>query len=86
MTARTAVDRGEVVAGLKRLRESYLGGSVDSSHVIASMRDWRRDLSAVGLWTLWLHIDDALRDLERGAETSTTALEFSVDRLIGERP
>jgi hypothetical protein len=82
--------RNELRTGLERLRENYQNGHCDSSNVIGTMRGWRTDLSAIGLWCLWEHIADAIERLacirtpgrctcHDYAETELESLEHSAD-------
>lgn len=108
MTASTNLDsrtpeqlREDLHAAMERLRKNFEDGLVDESHVIECMRDWRPDMSAVGLWVLWQHIDTALTRLEEisspmwcpsqgDAEVLeqewTASLRFGLERLMGARP
>jgi hypothetical protein len=52
--------RDDLRSGLERLHASHQNGHCDSSNVIGTMRGWRPDMSAVGLWCLWEHIADAI--------------------------
>ena len=97
----TAQIRDGLRLGLERLHASHQNGYCDTSNVIATMRGWRPDLSAIGLWCLWEHIADAITRLDRirsdafdPADGDRELLEagadsdlmFGIDRLTGARP
>jgi hypothetical protein len=100
--ARTTTEiRADLREGLERLHASHQNGHCDSSNVIGTMRGWRPDLSAIGLWCLWEHITDAIARLDhiRGdmfdptegdqellESNADSDLEFGIDRLMGIRP
>lgn len=93
--------RDELREGLHRLHEAHINGHVDTSHITATIRDWRPDLSTIGCWCLWEDIADALQrldhirsdmfdpadgDRELLEASADTQLEYDIDRLLGIRP